>query len=78
MLLALVPLLKDEYAATTTLKESLQDVSPKAAKALEAASKVRSRWREMRNLSGVTDEKLLNDAAKEFDARKDFRRHVMH
>jgi hypothetical protein len=76
MLLALVPLLKSEYASATTLEESLQDVSPNAVRAIEAASSLRSRWRQLRNLSGVTDEKLLEEAIHEFEGRKDFRRHV--
>mmetsp|Transcript_27882 Transcript_27882/g.46234 ORF Transcript_27882/g.46234 Transcript_27882/m.46234 type:complete len:128 (-) Transcript_27882:51-434(-) len=78
MLLALVPLLKDQYAATTTLEESLVDVAPKAVEALEAASALRSRWRQLRQGSGVTDEKLLDETIREFAARKDFLRHVMH
>lgn len=67
-LFVLVPLLSD----SVSLEESLKD-SPGV---LEAAGKLRRQWNRWRDLAGVTDETLLQETIREFEARKEFLRHV--
>jgi hypothetical protein len=67
-LFILVPLLSN----SGSLEESLKD-SPVV---LEAAGKIRRQWNRWRDLAGVTDETLLQETIREFEARKEFLRHV--
>lgn len=72
MLLTLVPLLSNNM----TLEETLKDAPAPVLEAMEAAGKLRGQWRQLRNLSGVTDESLLEETIREFTARKNFMKHV--
>jgi hypothetical protein len=69
MLLILVPLLRST-AGDMSLEESLKDAPAPVLEAVEVASKLRGRWRQLRHLSGVTDETLLEETIQEFDAHK--------
>lgn len=71
LLLSLVPLLKTDY-----MKDAMQDAPKPVVEVVEAASKIRSKWHNLRKVAGVSDQTLLEDAAREFQGRKNSQEHL--
>ena len=75
MLLVLVPLLR--ISSATTFEEAFRhNASPSVVQAVEAVSSLRAQWRNLRKGSGATDQSLLEETIRDFEARKGYLKHV--